>query len=286
MRKKYSLIILAFLILACLNYNPQLNFETKYHHWGWNLSLLAMILTLLIFRFRDPNDWKQKLGIDFKAKDWIGFIITTTAIMIVTFYLVDYLSNTCGFDFKPMILHYKDYFPPTARFLPILGDYLYYIPETFNEEIFIGAFLLLGLERNFKKLDTNIIAIGIALIFSLMHQAMYKWSPVQSGILLTTETIMTLLFVGILRNVLILKTRKIAYSWAIHLSFNIIFFSGFFINQASEKFAVEPERFNIVFGNMTMVLITGILAVTSLIWLNINRLKIKEYKATGYNSRS
>lgn len=285
MRKKYSLIVLAFLILVCLNYNPQLNFKTSYQHWGWNLSLLATFLTLLIFRFRDPNDWKQKLGLDFKAKDWVGFFITTTAILIVSFYLVDYLSNACGFDFKPMILHYKDYFPPTTRFFPILGDYLYYIPETFNEEIFIGAFLLLGLERNFKKLNTNIIAIGVALIFSLMHQAMYRWSPVQSGILLTNETIMTLLFVGILRNVLILKTRKISYSWAIHLSFNMIFFSGFFINQTSEKFAGEPERFNIVFGNMTMVLITGILAITSLIWLNINRLKTNGYKATGYNTR-
>jgi hypothetical protein len=282
MRKKYRLIVLTFLILACLNYNPQLNFKTSYQHWGWNLSLLATILTLLIIRFRDPKNWKQKLGIDFKIKDWIGFFITTTAILIVTFFLVDYLSNACGFDFKPKILHYKDYFLPTARFSSILGDYLYYIPETFNEEIFIGALLLLGLERNFKKLDTNIIAIGIALIFSLMHQAMYRWSPVQSGILLTTQTIMTLFFVGILRNVLILKTRKIAYSWAIHLSFNMIFFSGFFINQLTEKFAGEPERFNIVFGNLTMVLITGILALTFLIWLNINRLKINGYKAIGY----
>ena len=84
--------------------------------------------------------------------------------------------------------------------------------ETFNEEIFIGALLLMGLERNFKKLDKNAIAITVALIFSLMHQALYKWSPVQPGLVLTTQTILTLFFVGILRNTLILKTRKIAYS--------------------------------------------------------------------------
>ncbi len=256
--------------MVCLNYNPQMNFETSYRHWGWNLSLLATILILLIFRFRDLNDWKQKLGIDFNYKDWIGFFITTTAILIVSFYLVDYISDASGFEFKPMILHYKDYFPPDSRFFPILGYYLYYIPETFNEEILIGAFLLFGLER---KLDSNIVAIVIALIFSLMHQAMYIWSPVQSGVILTTQTIMSLFFVGILRNVLILKTRKIAYSWAIHLSFNIIFFNGFFINHSTEKIAGEPEGFNIIFGNLTMVLITGLLAAISLIWLNINRLK-------------
>lgn len=285
MRKKYGFIILVFLILVCFNYNPQLNFETNYQHWGWNFSFFATILTLLIFRFRDPNDWKQKLGINFKAKDWIGFLITTTTLLIISFYLVDYLSNARGFDFKPKILHYKDYFSPSTRFISILGGYLYYIPETFNEEIFIGAFLLLGLERNFKSLNINFIAVGLALIFSLMHQAMYAWSPVQSGTLLTTETVVTLFLVGILRNALILKTRKIAYSWAIHLSFNMIFFSGFFINQSTEKFAGEPERFNIVFGNFTMLLITGLLAALSLIWLNINRQRINEHKATGYSRR-
>ena len=275
MRKKISLIILVSVILVCLNINPQLNFDTSYQHWGWNLSLLASILILLIFRFRDPNDWKQKLGIDFKTKDWIAFLITTTTILIVSYYLVDFLSNASGFDFKPKIINYKYYSSLTARFFPIFGDYFYYIPETFNEEIFLGAFLLLGLERNFKKLDTNIFTIGLAIIFSLMHQAMYRWSPAQSGMLLTMQTILTLFFVGILRNVLILKTGKIAYSWAIHLSVNLIFFQGYFINQTTEQFAEEPERFNIIFGNMTIMLITGLLAFLSLIWLNFYKLKLR-----------
>jgi hypothetical protein len=132
----------------------------------------------------------------------------------------------------------------------------------------------LGLERIIKKLDKNTIAVGVALIFSIMHQALYKWSPAQPGLLLTTQTILTLFFVGILRNVLILKTRKIAYSWAIHLSFNMIFFSGFYINNSIDKFASEPERFNIVFGNMTMVLITGLLATISMIWLNMSFINV------------
>lgn len=82
------------------------------------------------------------------------------------------------------------------------------------------------------------------------------------------QTILTIFFVGILRTLLIIKTRKIAYSWAIHLSFNIIFFSGYYINNTAEQFASEPEQFNIAFGNLTMVLITGLLSLTSLIWLN------------------
>ena len=284
--KKYGLLLLAFLICVCLNYNPQMLFETSYRHWGWNFSLIATVLILAIFRLRDPVDWKQKLEIDFKLADWFGFLLLTISLLFVSYHLVNYLSEINGYSFRPKLIHYVDYNPPDFPFFPILGDYLYYIPETFNEEIFIGALLLMGLERNFKRLDINVIAIGTALIFSLMHQALYKWSPVQPGLLLSIQTILTLFFVGILRNVLILKTRKIAYSWAIHLSFNMIFFSGFYINNSTDKFASEPERFNIVFGNLTMVLITGIFATISLIWLNMNRLKNNKQKAIGYNTRS
>ena len=284
--KKYGLLLLAFLICVCLNYNPQMLFESSYRHWGWNFSLIATFLILIIFRFRDPLDWKQKLGIDFKISDWLGFIVTSITLLIISYYLVDYLSELNGYSFRPKIIYYKDFYPPEFPFIPIVGDYLYYISETFNEEIFIGALLLMGLERNFRILNKNILAIGVALIFSIMHQALYKWSPVQPGLLLSTQTILSLFFVGILRNVLILKTRKVAYSWAIHLSFNMIFFSGFYINNTTEKFASEPERFNIVFGNLTMVMITGLLALTSLIWFNINRLRDTGQKSTGYNNAS
>ena len=112
----------------------------------------------------------------------------------------------------------------------------------------------------------------VALIFSLMHLGLYKWSPVQSGGLLTSTTIGTLFFVGILRNSLILKTRNIALSWAIHLSFNMVFFSGLFIHVQTGKFPDEPEVFNIVFGNLTMLALTGLLALTSIIWLNNDKL--------------
>lgn len=136
----------------------------------------------------------------------------------------------------------------------------------------IGALLLMGVERNFKKLNKNYIAIAVTLVFSIMHQGLYKWSPVQSGELLTLTTIGTLFFVGILRNSLILKTRNIALSWAIHLSFNIVFFSGFFIHVNTNKFPNEPEVFNIVFGNPTILAVTGLLALVSIIWLNTDEL--------------
>jgi hypothetical protein len=61
----------------------------------------------------------------------------------------------------------------------------------------------------------------------------------------------------------------------------MIFFSGFYINNATGEFASEPERFNIVFGNLPMVIGTGLLALISLAWLNSNRIRKGQLKATG-----
>jgi hypothetical protein len=127
-----------------------MNFETNYQHWGWNLSLLATILTLLIFRFRDPNKWKQKLGIDFKLFDWLGFLVLLISLLFLSYFLVDYISDVNGYSFKPELIQYKDYYVANYPFFLVLGDYLYFIPQTFNEEIFVGSFLLFGLERNCK----------------------------------------------------------------------------------------------------------------------------------------
>ncbi len=224
-------------------------------------------------RMRDPDKWVQKLGINFKKNDIWRFVIVTILLSIISYFIVDYVAMLDGFYFKPQLFYYKTYLGSDWPFHYILAKYLYYIPETLNEEMLIGALLLMGLERKFKTIDQNYISIAIALFFSLMHQGLYKFSPVQSGDLLTLNTILTLFFVGILRNSLILKTRNIALSWAVHLSFNMVFFSGLFINVKTGKSPGEPEVFNIVFGNITMLALTGLLAVISMIWLNIDKFK-------------
>lgn len=281
--KKYGLLISIFCLCGFLNYHPQMLLGLNSPHWGWMFSLLSTILIIYFMRIRDPEKWDQKLGINFKRNDIWRFLIATTLLSILAYFIVDYVSMLDGYNFKPKLFYYKTYLGSNYPFHYILANYLYYLPETFNEEMLIGALLLMGLERKFKKSDKNYIVIMVALIFSLMHQGLYKWSPVQSGELLTLTTIMTLFFVGILRNSLILKTRNIALSWAIHFGFNMVFFSGLFINAETGKFPSEPEVFNIVFGNLTMLASTGLLALTSIIWLNINKLQKKK---TGYSTRS
>ncbi|NCB06529.1 MAG: CPBP family intramembrane metalloprotease [Bacteroidia bacterium] len=271
--KKYGLLIWIMCLCGFLNYHPQMLLGLNSPHWGWMFSLLSTILIICFMRIRDPEEWNQKLGINFKKNDIRRFVIITILISVLAFFIVDYVSMLDGYIFKPKLFYYKTYLGSNYPFHYVLANYLYYLPETFNEEMLIGALLLLGLERRFKKSDKNFIAIGVALIFSLMHQGLYKWSPVQSGELLTLTTIVTLFFVGILRNSLILKTRNIAVSWAIHLSFNMVFFSGLFINGKTGKFPNEPEVFNIVFGNLPMLILTGLLASISIIWLNIDKLK-------------
>jgi len=270
------LLLLAFLVCVALNYNPQAYIRSEYHHWGWNFSLLASALIILIIRSRDPGSWKQKLGIGFSRKDILAFLVTTTGLLLVSYYVVDYLAGLSNYSFEPRLFNFKRIIGADYPFHAVLGTYFYYFPETFNEEMLIGAIPLMGLERRFNKLNKNIIAISVALIFSLMHQVLYKYSPYQPGILLTVSSLSALFFVGILRNILIMKTRKIAYSWAIHLSFNLVFFAGFFVHGSTKVIASEPERFNIIFGNITMLIITGFLALISLIWFNAENLKIKK----------
>lgn len=265
-RQLLGLIIFAY---GMLNYNPQLLFKSNYQHWGWNFALLASLLIILLMKLRNPLDWKNKLGISFDKKDICSFLIVTGILLVLAYLLVSYSVSLSNYSFKPMLLFYKQYYAPDCPFHPILGHYLYYIPETFNEEMIIGALLLFAIEKRFVQLNKTIIAVSVALIFSLMHQTLYAWSPVQPGILLTVNTLATLFFVGVIRNILILKTRKIAYSWALHLSFNLVFFSGFFINNSSNKMPTEPETFNIVFGNWLMLLITGSVAIAMIIWMNM-----------------
>lgn len=279
--RKSRLLLLIYCICGFLNYHPQMLFDLNSPHWGWLFSLLSTTLILYITRIIDPNTWKQKLGINFGPNDIWKFSIIAFLLLILSYFVVDYVSMLDGYLFKPKLFYYKTYAGSNYPFHYVLANYIYYIPETFNEEMLIGALLLFGIERKYKKLSKNFIAIFVALIFSLMHQGLYRWSPVQSGELLTLTTITTLFFVGILRNALILKTRNIGFSWAIHLSFNMIFFSGFFINIDNHSFPSEPEVFNIVFGNLTMLTVIGLLALLSIIWLNMDRLKINWQKATG-----
>lgn len=266
--KKYGPLVLIFVVCGLLNYNPQLLFGLKSGHGGWIFSAIATILIIFLMRLRDPNDWKQKLGIHFNRFDVAGFLLITIGLLILSYFLVDFLSVQNGYTFKPQIIYYKEYFDSKFPFHLVLASYIYFVPETLNEEMLIGAVLLMGLEQNLKKIDKNVIAIFVALLFSFIHQAFYKWNPLQAGISLTLTTMICLFFVGVIRNVLILKTRKIAYSWAIHLSFNLVFLSGFFVNTSNNSLACESEKFNIVFGNSKMLIMTGLLALFSLIWSN------------------
>lgn len=271
--KKSLLFIFLFGAYGFLNYNPQMLFGLNSPHWGWILSLLATSLIFIIMKGLDKKNWRKKLGINFDCNDIWKFLSLTILLLVLSYYVVDYISSIEGYAFKPKIFYYKTYPGEDYPFRYVFANYLYYLPETLNEEMLIGALLLFELERKFIKLNKSIIAIAVAIVFSLMHQGLYRWSPVQTGELLTFTTILTLFFVGVLRNALILKTRKITFSWAIHLSFNIIFFSGFFIDKQSQLVISEPEKFNLVFGNLSMLLLTALLAFLSVIWLNLSGFK-------------
>ena len=106
--RKYGLLLLIFIVCGLLNYNPQSLFGLKSGHWGWIFSATATISIIFIMMLRDPNDWKQKLGIHFNRYDINRFLLTTTGLLILSYLLVDYLSVSNGFSFKPQIIYYKE----------------------------------------------------------------------------------------------------------------------------------------------------------------------------------
>ena len=272
---QFLYIVPLLLVVGFLNYNPQMLFGNfGYYHWGWQCSLLATLVIIGFFRYRERTHWKELLGIGFKARDVIAFLLLTSVIVFASYWLIKYIVISNGYSFNLLLTGYNQF--DNLKGLPfhaILSSYLYYIPQTFNEEMIVGALLLFSLKRRFKSANNLTIAALVALVFSLMHQAMYKYSPVQPGELLTVTTLTSLFLVGVLRNLLILRSGKITYAWAIHLSWNLLFFTTLILLPNGE-FASEPRRFNLILGDSYMLAIIGVatILVAAWPWVSLNML--------------
>jgi hypothetical protein len=268
--KRYGLLISVILVWVILNFNPQGLFKLQSRHWGWIFSVLATLIIISLMRIRNPKDWNIRLGIHFTKSDVVIFLLSTLLLLIPAYFLVEYLAQKNGYTYSILIFYYLKTSGSNFPFHFVIAVYLYLIFQSLNDEMVVGALLLMGLERFFTKLNQNYIAVLVALVFSVMHQAMYQWNPFITRSGLTLTTIVGLFFAGIIRNVLILKTRKIFLSWAVHLSFNYIFITSVILDPKTNLGPSEPELFNIVFGNHTMLFLTGICAGAALIWLNSN----------------
>lgn len=141
-----------------------------------------------------------------------------------------------------------------------IKNYYHIAFYTLNEEIIMGAILIYILKEKMKFKSIH-IAIGLALFFSVIHFVFYKWIFIfRCNIHFIALT--TLFFVGVLRNILILSTGHIGYSWGLHFGWMLIMFGFYHYFYDTQMGLTEPERFNIYLGSYEMLGISILLALS------------------------
>lgn len=224
-----------------------LNYVAGYGRW---LSLTGTILIILFSYLAWSDKFKQLLGIPVKVKQY--FIITCLLALLLTStnFLIDFIASQNGINI-------------TKRFY--LGvDHIFFY--TLNEELILGALLLFSLRNKFKDLNPIYISVLTAAAFSIPHYIMYMWI-FEIHEALSLLTLVSLFFIGVLRNNLILKTGHIGYSWVLHYSWIKIMLGFTYYNSATDHFFSEVDTFNQFIGNGLTFTIVFVCASLSTFWL-------------------
>ncbi len=130
---------------------------------------------------------------------------------------------------------------------PIFMGVLYLIGQTLCEEICLGYIPFLYFFQN-KKRHRNLLfklsLLGIS--FGLLHQLFYTNPFRFESDPLTINAIVGLSLFGFIRLYSYLVTETIAFSWGVHLAWNLIFL----LPELSINGAIlnEPNRFRIIFS--------------------------------------
>lgn len=220
---------------------------TYYFFNGFWYSSIGTIL-ILLFCFLLWNKEVLKItGLHFNLKTAFKSLIIAGFSTIGSLLLMLYISSINGIEIQ--FTSWKDYF----------HDVFYVL----NEEIILGAIVLFTLVKK-QKIHSITASIGLAVVFSLLHFVFYKWTFAESGNLKIT-TLISLFLIGFVRNNIILQSKHIAYSWALHFGWIVIMFGSNHQYIDTRLSVSEPERFNIYLGSFEMILTSSILALASLL---------------------
>ena len=215
---------------------------------GWWCSSAAVVLILafgfVAFGRRAP----ERLGFQLRFRDGVWFL----AAFCLTLGLAwPYLAWCAA---RADVLFEFDRYAGRPEW------FCYTVFQTLSEEMVVGALLLFALDRRFPRRRWQ-ITLGAALVFSAMHWALYGplRHPDFIRVHLAPSTLLSLFFVGVLRNNALLSRGNLALAWGIHLGWNTVFFSG------ALQGVTEPVTFDVVFGRWPTVLLTGALAALSFV---------------------
>jgi hypothetical protein len=110
------------------------------------------------------------------------------------------------------------------------------------------------------------MAVLLALVFALLHFALYRYGEL--GETLAPTTLAALTFVGITRHGLILIAGHMGLAWALHAAWNLSMFAGRWRHVSNGDRLSEPEVFDALFGApLFFSLVTCAAVVTTCILL-------------------
>ncbi len=214
----------------------------------WNSSIgtiLILIFSYLIW----GKSFLKPTGLSLTVKTVVKSLLLVTIITFCSLLLMKFIVHKQGIVI--LFTSWKDYY----------HDVFYVL----NEEIILGPIILFNLVYK-KKLKPLLASIGLAFAFSIIHFIFYKWIFDVRGIV-CLSTLLSLFFIGIFRNNLILYTGHIAYSWVFHFGWIAVMLGSKHVFLDSGIELNELQKFNLYLGSTEMIILTFTLALISLaVW--------------------
>lgn len=233
----FNLLILSYLLFS-------------YYYFGgwWNSSAGSILIVFFSYMIWD-KDFLRKTGLQIDLITVIRSIVLAAVTVVCAWLIMKYIAGR-----QNVVIKFTDW-----------RNYYHDIFYILNEEIVVGAILLFTLVDK-KKIQPIVAAAVSAVFFALIHFVFYRWIFDDRGII-TISTLTTLFLIGFVRNSLILRTRHIGYSWALHFGWIAVMFGSSHVDMATDKGLSEPERFNAYLGSTEMILCSIVMAGLTLAYL-------------------
>lgn len=240
-----------------------------YYPPAWYLPLCGTAVILILARITWPVGWKRKLGLQVSRAEAVRGGVLVLASAPIAYWLIGVAVRD-----TPILL------VPLEDIAPSFRQITFTAGQTLNEEIVLGALLLGGLSRLLPRAKPIHIAMGVAAVFALLHAAFYGLRPESDYNYGRLEglTLLALLCVGVLRNDMILGSGQIAYAWAIHLGWNLVFFGPTLRTLPGAPPLNEPARFDLVLGDPAVL---GVVALGAMVTAFLWRKELLGHPATG-----
>lgn len=215
---------------------------------GWWYSSIGTCLIILFSYLIWGKRFLKRIGLGLNLQTIGKSILLAVAVAAGSFLLIKYIGNQNNIQIGQS--DFRDYVH--------VGFYV------LNEEIVLGAILLFAMVDTWK-MRPLVASLCLAILFSVLHFIFYKWIFLDTGVISLT-TLTTLFLVGYVRNSLIVQTRHIGYSWALHFGWVIVMFGRGHRQTDTNMFLTEPDCFNLYLGSNEMLFISIILAGLFLIF--------------------